>query len=163
MWTGSKVDVKSEAHLVEAARSGSLDSFGALYERYYKAMVALAYSVLTDRNQAEDAAQETFAIACRELPTLRSSEKFAVWLGTICRNVAKQMQRRRIRFAEKDIQRPLANEQSSDERGEVVRQAVWKLRGMESPAADTQPLCVQAMWASYMGPRVISSRPETGR
>lgn len=131
MWTGSKVDVKSEARLVEAAQSGSLDSFGVLYERYYKAMVALAYSVLTDRNQAEDAAQESFAIACRELPTLRSSEKFAVWLGAICRNVARQMQRGESRFAEKDIQGRPANEQSSDARAEVVRQAVWKLRAAD--------------------------------
>jgi RNA polymerase sigma-70 factor (ECF subfamily) len=122
------MDVKSEARLVEAAQGGHLDSFGALYERYYRAMVALAYSVLTDRNQAEDAAQESFAIACRALPTLRSSEKFAVWLGTICRNVARQMQRRESRFATKDIQRPLANEKSRDERCEVVRRAVWKLR-----------------------------------
>jgi len=105
-----------------------LDSLGALYERYYRAMVALAYSVLRDRNQAEDAAQESFAIACRELPTLRSSEKFAVWLGSICRNVARQMQRRESRLAEKAIQKPSANEQSRNEHGDVVRRAVWKLR-----------------------------------
>ena len=119
---------KTEARLVEAAQKGHLDSFGALYEQYYGAMVALAYSVLADGDRAEDAAQESFAIACRELWTLRSSEKFAVWVGSICRNVARQMQRRESSLAEKAIQRPLTNEQSSDERFEVVRQALRKLR-----------------------------------
>jgi len=61
------VVVKSEELLVEAAQNGHLDSFAALYERYYSCMVALAYSVLADAQLSEDAAQETFAIACRDM------------------------------------------------------------------------------------------------
>jgi RNA polymerase sigma-70 factor (ECF subfamily) len=88
---------QSDAALVEAAQHGRLDSFGALYQRYYNPVVALAYAQLGDKHAAEDAAQEAFAIACRELRTLRDREKFGAWLGGICRNVTKQMLRRKAR------------------------------------------------------------------
>ena len=74
---------KSEEGLVEAAQNGRLDSFAALYERHYSSMVALAYSVLADRHLSEDAAQQAFAIACRNLPKLKSKDKFGTWLAGI--------------------------------------------------------------------------------
>jgi RNA polymerase sigma-70 factor (ECF subfamily) len=82
-----------ETRLVEAAQKGCIESFGALYEHYYSSMAALAYSVLCDRQLAEDAAQEVFAIACKDIADLKSKEKFALWLAGICRNTAKQMLR----------------------------------------------------------------------
>ena len=48
--------------LVQQAGQGRLESFGALYRRYYGSMVALAYSMTGDIYAAEDAAQETFAM-----------------------------------------------------------------------------------------------------
>jgi len=39
----TKLEEQSEERIVEAARNGHLESFGALYERYYNPMVALAY------------------------------------------------------------------------------------------------------------------------
>jgi len=83
----------SEIQLVEAAQNGHLESFGILYERYHSSMVALAYSMLSDRDLAEDAAQEVFAAACRDIAKLKSKEKFAAWLAGICRNTARQMLR----------------------------------------------------------------------
>ena len=49
-----------------AAREGDADSFAELYRRYYAAAVGIAYSTLSDRHLAEDAAQEAFAVACRD-------------------------------------------------------------------------------------------------
>jgi RNA polymerase sigma-70 factor (ECF subfamily) len=89
----------SDADLVEAARQGRLDRFGILYERYHNPMVALAYAQLGDKLTAEDAAQEVFAIACRDLGSLRDRAKFAAWLGGICRNVCRQMLRVKARTA----------------------------------------------------------------
>jgi RNA polymerase sigma-70 factor (ECF subfamily) len=88
---------QSDADLVEAAQHGRLDSFGALYQRYHNPMVALAYAQLGDKHTAEDAAQEVFAIACRDLGSLRDRAKFAAWLGGICRNVCRQMLRVKVR------------------------------------------------------------------
>jgi RNA polymerase sigma-70 factor, ECF subfamily len=89
------VNSRTEAELVEAARSGDIESFGELYERHYLSAVGIAYSVLADRHLAEDAAQEAFAIACRQLASLRRPERFAPWIGTIVRRAAGQMARSR--------------------------------------------------------------------
>ncbi len=126
------MNLNSETTLVEAAQNGHLESFGALYERYLSSMVALAYSMLADRDLAEDAAQEVFAIACRDLRSLKSKERFAAWLAGICRNVSRQMLR-----ANKGKPVALANDyaaQSGDDmedRREVIRRAVWSLREPE--------------------------------
>jgi len=109
-----------------------LESFGALYERYHSSMVALAYSMLSDRDLAEDAAQEVFAIACRDIGSLKSKERFAAWLAGICRNVSRQMLR-----ANKGKPITLSNDpaaQSGDNmegRREAIRKAVWSLREPE--------------------------------
>ncbi|MHC4889580.1 MAG: RNA polymerase sigma factor, partial [Planctomycetota bacterium] len=91
------MNLNSETKLVEAAQNGHLESFGALYKVYHSPMVALAYSMLADRDLAEDAAQEVFAIACRDLLSLRREDKFGAWLAGICRNVARQMLRSRVK------------------------------------------------------------------
>ena len=79
---------RPDAELVAAAREGDTDSFTELYRRYYAAAVGIAYSTLSDRHLAEDAAQEAFAIVCRDLGRLRRDDKFVHWLNAICRRVA---------------------------------------------------------------------------
>lgn len=79
---------RPDAELVAAARRGDADSFTELYRRYYAAAVGIAYSTLSDRHLAEDAAQEAFAIVCRDLGQLRRDDKFVHWLNAICHKVA---------------------------------------------------------------------------
>jgi len=122
----------NEVQLVEAARNGCIDSFAALYEKYHGPMVALAYSILAGRDRAEDVAQETFAIACRDLPTLKSKDKFAAWLAGICRNLSKQMLR--AARSERNLtpdEYVVPAKDRTDERSEAIRQAVWNLRNAE--------------------------------
>lgn len=122
----------SETKLVEAAQNGHLESFGALYERYHSPMVALAYSLLADKHLAEDAAQEVFAIACSELPSLRRKDRFGAWLAGICRNVARQMLRSKGKHvALNDVQQFAENEDNKEHRADVIRRAVWRLRSSE--------------------------------
>ena len=82
---------KLETRLVEAAVEGDLESFGELCQRHYATMVAIGYSVLGDHQLAEDASQETFARALINIRKLKNKNKFASWLTSICRNVAKDM------------------------------------------------------------------------
>ena len=109
-----------------------MESFGALYKRYHSPMVALSYSMLADRHLAEDAAQEVFAIACRDIESLKSKERFAAWLAGICRNVSRQMLR-----ANKGKPVALSNDCAADnrddcdDRREAIRRAVWSLREPE--------------------------------
>lgn len=122
------MNLNSETELVEAAQNGHLESFGALYERYHSPMVALAYSVLGDRDLAEDAAQETFAIACQKLGTLRHSDKFAAWLASICRNVSRSILRSKGKSAAVNFQECVENQNDKENRRDAIRKAVWKLR-----------------------------------
>jgi RNA polymerase sigma-70 factor (ECF subfamily) len=122
------VNLNSETQLVGAAQKGHLESFGTLYVRYYSSMVALAYSALADRDLAEDTAQETFAIACQKLGTLRQRDKFAAWLASICRNVARSIHRSKGKSAAANFQKRFGNQNDTDHRRDAIREAVWKLR-----------------------------------
>jgi RNA polymerase sigma-70 factor (ECF subfamily) len=89
----------NERAIVEAACRGDVKALAGLYERYYAAMVWVAYSVLLDRGLAEDAAQQTFATAYRKIRSLRQPDRFGPWLTTVCRNTAQDMARARRREA----------------------------------------------------------------
>jgi len=92
-------------------------------------MVALAYSMLADRDLAEDAAQEVFAIACRDIGSLKSKERFAAWLAGICRNVSRQMLRANKGKPVAVGDNPAAQKRDdTEDRREVIRRAVWSLR-----------------------------------
>ncbi len=117
--------------LVEAAQNGHLESFGVLYERYHSPMAALAYSVLGDRDLAEDAAQETFAIACQNLGTLRRRDKFAAWLASICRNTARNILRLKGKNVALTARKAAEDFDVGEERRDAIRQAVFKLRSSE--------------------------------
>jgi len=126
------LNLNSETTLVEAAQNGHLESFAALYERYHSSMVALAYSMLADRDLAEDAAQEVFAIACRDLRSLKSKERFAAWLAGICRNISRQMLRANKGKPVALGDNPAAQKRDdTDDRREAIRRAVWSLRNPE--------------------------------
>jgi len=80
--------------LVKAAIKGDPESFTELCRRYYPAMVAIAHSILGDRDLAEDAAQTAFAKAAVKLPQIKNETKFPGWLAVICRNAARDLIRR---------------------------------------------------------------------
>jgi len=120
-------DQPIEDKLVERAQNGCIDSFGVLYQRFYGSMVALAYSSTGNIQAAEDAAQETFAAACRNMSKLKNKDKFAAWLAGICRNVAKKINRQEFH---KNVHR-LPSLQSQTEQNlfaDEVRRTVWQLR-----------------------------------
>ncbi len=125
------MNLNSETRLVEAAQNGHLESFGALYGRYHSSMVALAYSMLADRDLAEDAAQEVFAIACRDIRSLKSKERFAAWLAGICRNTARQMLRSKGKFVARNVRAAAGNTGIEEHRKDALRRAVWQLRSAE--------------------------------
>ena len=123
------MNLNSETTLVQAAQNGHLESFGALYERYHSSMVALAYSMLADRDLAEDAAQDVFAIACRDLRSLKSKERFAAWLAGICRNISRQMLRANKGKPVALGNNPITeNRDDTDDHREAIHRAVWSLR-----------------------------------
>jgi RNA polymerase sigma-70 factor (ECF subfamily) len=118
---------QTDAKLVEAARSGDVDSFGELYRRHYAAAVGIAYCALSDYHLAEDAAQETFAVACRDLGRLRRADKFAGWLNAICRKVARRLAKSKSRYCLSAEMTLAAAADPGDDRAALVRQSVERL------------------------------------
>ena len=119
---------QTQEQLVEQARQGSIDSFGKLYEQYYNGIVALAYSTLGEMGLAEDAAQETFAIACRDLMRLRDNSKFGSWLAGICRNISRQMMKKEQKLIEVRDRQYVTDNNEISEVGQVIKEAVRLLR-----------------------------------
>jgi RNA polymerase sigma-70 factor (ECF subfamily) len=118
---------KPDLMLVEAACDGDVDSFTELCRRYYPAMVAIAHSVLGDRNLAEDAAQQTFAKAVRKMPQLRNRSKFAGWLAAICRNVALDLARSTKTLRTADDLSMVAAESRDNGITDIVKEAINRL------------------------------------
>jgi len=123
--------LKSDENLVKAVKDGCIDSFGCLYKQYYNSIAALAYSVTGDKNLAQDAAQETFAIACQRIIGLKDNAKFGAWLAGICRNVAKQMLKQKQKLTLHNNLDIAKDDHSTDNHDETVKKIVWQLRAFD--------------------------------
>jgi RNA polymerase sigma-70 factor (ECF subfamily) len=82
-----------DAALVSRARGGDRWAEEALYHRHVDYVMGMAVRLLGNRQDAEDAIQETFALALDRLRGLREPESFRGWLATI----AVRLIRRRLR------------------------------------------------------------------
>ena len=118
---------RSEIQLIEAATGGDIESFGELCRRYYAAMAAIAYAVLSDHQLAEDAAQESLARALVNLKNLKNRARFAPWLAAICRNVAKDMIAARAKHISTEDLSQVAQSNNDDENNRAIRRAIEQL------------------------------------
>jgi RNA polymerase sigma-70 factor (ECF subfamily) len=114
--------------LVRQALQADPESFEQLCRRYYPSLVAVADSILLDSHLAQDAAQETLAHACRQLPRLRRPERFGPWVVAICRNVARDMLRDRMKRRQPIEDHRLQGEAPPDDaQSEVLTEALRQL------------------------------------
>jgi RNA polymerase sigma-70 factor (ECF subfamily) len=75
--------------LVELARGGDAEAFGALYDHYQPSVYRFLYYRVGSAVLAEDLTSETFVRALRSISSFRWQGKdFGAWLTTIARNLA---------------------------------------------------------------------------
>ncbi len=92
-WSESNLD---DVRLVERVLAGDADAFAYLVERYKVSVYNLSYRMLGDCGEAEDAAQECFLRAYRQLGTFAQERKFSTWLLAIAsHHCVDQLRRRR--------------------------------------------------------------------
>jgi RNA polymerase sigma-70 factor (ECF subfamily) len=106
-----------EAPLVRQAVRGDRAAFARLVDLHQRAVFGLCLRLLQEREEARDAAQETFVRAWGALATYDPSNPFAPWLLRIARNHCIDLVRRRLpaeRRVELDAPRPGDREQHSD-------------------------------------------------
>ena len=77
------------------ARSGDRDAFNILIMRHEQRILRLAQRMLGSREDAMDAAQETFLRVFRHLHTFDLKRDFSAWLYRIAVNVCRDSARRR--------------------------------------------------------------------
>jgi RNA polymerase sigma factor (sigma-70 family) len=81
-----------DEYLVAAARTGDRKAFGLLAERWHGKLVAHAWRLLGDQDQARDAAQAAWIEIARGLRRLQDERAFAAWAYRIVsRRCAKQI------------------------------------------------------------------------
>lgn len=74
--------------LVDLARDGDSDAFGALYDHYHPAVYRFTYYRVSSQALAEDLTSETFFRALRSMNKFRwQGRDFGAWLTTIARNL----------------------------------------------------------------------------
>ena len=82
---------------VELARNGDPQAFTQLVEHFQNPVYNLCYRMLNNAEDAEDAAQETFLRAYRNLRRFDSSRPFATWLLSIAAHYCiDQIRKRRM-------------------------------------------------------------------
>lgn len=83
--------------LVERAKRGDLAAFEQLVNQYERKVYSLAYRLMGNHEDANDAAQEAFIRVFRMLPDFRGDSSFATWLFRIVSNACLDELRRRKR------------------------------------------------------------------
>jgi RNA polymerase sigma-70 factor, ECF subfamily len=81
--------------LLEEAINGSSAAFGVLFERYQPRVLRVTWRVLRNQEDAEDAAQQTFAHAYAHLRDFQRQSRFSTWLTRIAINDALMLLRKR--------------------------------------------------------------------
>ncbi|MEM8906376.1 MAG: RNA polymerase sigma factor [Bacteroidota bacterium] len=100
----------SEVELIQKCLQGDNKAQFALYHRYAKAMLNVAYRILQDEEAAKDVLQMAFLKAFHQLDRLRQPKGFGGWLKRIVVNTAiKQLKKKGLQWI------PLSEELMDDQ------------------------------------------------
>ena len=87
--------MKNLGELVRRAQNGDIGGYEHIVRRFQASAFSHAFSVLGDSHLAEDAVQDAFVEAYRNLGSLRTPEAFASWFYRIVFTACSRMRRRR--------------------------------------------------------------------
>ncbi|UCF19489.1 MAG: RNA polymerase sigma factor [Gemmatimonadota bacterium] len=112
----------SDAELAAAAQAGDREAFGRLVERYVGQARRLARAFLGNGADADDAAQDAFLAAFRNLGRYDLGRPFGPWLMRIVANAAADRRRRRKVRATEEIPAGTADSRPDPERQTLRRE-----------------------------------------
>lgn len=79
---------RNEEKLIKSAKSGNGDAFGELVRHYERFVFNVAYSFVSDTEDALDVSQDAFIKAWRGLGSFQGKSSFSTWLYRITANAA---------------------------------------------------------------------------
>jgi RNA polymerase sigma-70 factor (ECF subfamily) len=91
--------VPTDAALVQAARAGEEWAREALFRRYARLALGLAYRILPFDQDSDDLVQDSFLYAFERLDRLSNPQAFQAWLSSIVvRTAGKRLRRRKLQI-----------------------------------------------------------------
>ncbi|MBI3982644.1 MAG: sigma-70 family RNA polymerase sigma factor [Gemmatimonadetes bacterium] len=131
-----------DAELAVLAQAGNREAFGELVQRYAGQARRVARAVLRDPADADDAVQDAFLSALRNLGRFDASRPFGPWLLRIVANAATdRMRRERVRAME-DLAPEVASRDAGPDRL-TDRSAMFEaLRGALEKLPERQRMAV---------------------
>ncbi len=119
-----------ETALIQAAKTGDLDSFNHLVMVYQDLVYNHAYRMIGEEEAADDATQNTFISAYNHIKSFRGGS-FKAWLLRIVPTACYEELRRRKR-------RPTVPLEPMDDAGEEVESAKWMVDPEDPPEEQLQ-------------------------
>src|ERR1700746_3953635 len=92
--------VDEDLDLVHAAQNGDISAFDQLVLRYDQKLFRIAQTITHNREDSQDAVQETFLSMFQHLEAFRESASFSTWLIRIVVNQSLMKLRKRNRTKE---------------------------------------------------------------
>ncbi len=99
-------ELRDEPRMIASILAGETQLFHELIRPYERRVYAMALSFLHNEADAEDAAQEAFLKAFRNLAGFRGDAKFGTWLVSITLNEARSRIRRRDAIKMESLDEP---------------------------------------------------------
>ena len=99
-----------EATLIVRIQGGERELFYELIRPYEKRVFVLAFMILRNEADAEDAAQDAFLKAFKYLAQFRAESRFSTWLIQVAINEARLRQRK----SHLEIMRPIEDQENED-------------------------------------------------
>jgi RNA polymerase sigma-70 factor, ECF subfamily len=121
---------RDEAQMIASVLAGNSQTFHELIRPYERSVYVMALSLLKNEADAEDAAQEAFLKAYRNLKGFRAEAKFSTWLISIVLNEARSRLRRKSNVKMESLDEP------QDEQGHVSPALLRDWREVPSEAVE---------------------------
>jgi RNA polymerase sigma-70 factor, ECF subfamily len=103
-------EIRDESRMIASILGGDAQLFHELIRPYERRVYAMALSFLRNEADAEDAAQEAFLKAFRNLASFRGEAKFGTWLISITLNEARSRIRHRDTIKMESLDEPQDDE-----------------------------------------------------
>jgi RNA polymerase sigma-70 factor (ECF subfamily) len=93
--------------IIQQVLAGDAEAFARLVDRHYDRCARIAFRILGNREDAEEAIQDTFLRAFRALESYEDRERFSAWLTRIlvnqCRTMWSRTQLREAVFSDVEL------------------------------------------------------------
>jgi RNA polymerase sigma-70 factor (ECF subfamily) len=99
----------TDLEIIKSVLAGNSDAFAELVQRYQHPIVLLCQKLIPDAALAEDAAQDSFVRAFKELSSFKGQSSFPTWLHRIAVNRCLDLLRKRKRERTDPIDSELEN------------------------------------------------------